>query len=91
MRCDHSLLGGVWIDSEKKIAISTSRGHASTPGGQDKFGMSLGDSIYSTFVLQDGIRLFNRDVQPSDPGQSALVMCALSLPYFIGTDRGAEV
>jgi len=44
MRCDHSLLGGVWM--------AGSRGRIYSNG--------LGDSIYTTFVVQEAVRLVNR-------------------------------
>ncbi|KAG8697062.1 hypothetical protein FRC08_006761 [Ceratobasidium sp. 394] len=44
MRCDHSLLGGVW-----------------TPGSRGRiYSNGLGDSIYTTFVVQEAVRLVNR-------------------------------
>lgn len=44
LRCDHSLLGGVWI--------AGSRAPVNSDG--------LGDSIYTAFVLQEAIRLLDR-------------------------------
>lgn len=41
LRADHSLLGGRWIG--KKVASDSRNG--------------LGDSIYSTFVLQEAVRM----------------------------------
>ncbi|KAG9127703.1 hypothetical protein FRC07_010626 [Ceratobasidium sp. 392] len=44
MRCDHSLLGGAWI-----------------PGSRGRiYGNGLGDSIYTTFVVQEAVRLVDR-------------------------------
>lgn len=72
MRCDHSLLGGVWLGEEKISSLSSTQ-HKNVPaGGTDKQGERLGDSIYAAFVLQDGIRLFKRP--PSKGKQSALIM-----------------
>lgn len=45
LRVDHSLLGGRWVG--KKIA----------PGSRN----GLGDSIYSVFVLQEAVRLVERE------------------------------
>ncbi|KDR83895.1 hypothetical protein GALMADRAFT_236367 [Galerina marginata CBS 339.88] len=52
LRASHSLLGGVWtqgkvqvLDNEQPI--------------RDSLGNALGDSIYSTFVVQEAVRLVN--------------------------------
>lgn len=52
LRASHSILGGVWtggkvnvLDDEQPVF--------------DSFGTRLGDSIYSTFVLQEAARLVN--------------------------------
>ncbi|KAG6903427.1 hypothetical protein C0995_005450 [Termitomyces sp. Mi166 len=52
LRASHSILGGVWTG----LKILT-MDHAAPI--EDAFGMPLGDSIYSTFVLQEAIRLVN--------------------------------
>lgn len=57
LRADHSILGGVWIGSKAqsmdgKNAVAT-----------DAAGTPLGDSIYSTFVLQEAAR-FVRSTNP---------------------------
>jgi spermidine synthase len=52
LRASHSLLGGVWI-GEKVATI----GKVKPMTDQD--GTPLGDSIYSTFVLQEAARLVN--------------------------------
>ncbi|TCD69885.1 hypothetical protein EIP91_005962 [Steccherinum ochraceum] len=51
MRAGHSLLGGTWI-GDKAIARDRN-GHVAI----DESGTPLGDSIYSTFVLQEAARL----------------------------------
>jgi hypothetical protein len=51
LRVDHSLIGGVWIGS--KIASLD----GIEPPSQDANGTRLGDSIYSTFVIQEAARL----------------------------------
>ncbi|KAG5654629.1 hypothetical protein H0H81_011604 [Sphagnurus paluster] len=52
LRASHSILGGVWtrskvylLDDEEPV--------------RDSFGTELGDSIYSTFVLQEAVRLID--------------------------------
>lgn len=52
LRASHSILGGVWI-GEQIAAIGNE------PAIVDSFGTQLGDSIYSTFVLQEAVRLIN--------------------------------
>ena len=52
LRASHSILGGVWM-GEEIITIDDE------PALVDSFGTQLGDSIYSTFVLQEAVRLIN--------------------------------
>lgn len=68
LRASHSLLGGVWIGS----SIASLDG---VPSRTDQAGTPLGDSIYSTFVLQEAVRLVSRHPQ-GDIGklENALVM-----------------
>ncbi|KAG8901881.1 hypothetical protein FRB99_005021 [Tulasnella sp. 403] len=76
LRCDHSLLGGVWIGEDKVAAISTTKYNKATAGGVDLQGDRLGDSIYTAFLLQDGMRLFKRGAvadRKTEP-ESALVI-----------------
>lgn len=54
LRASHSLLGGVWIGS----GITSLDGIASRT---DQAGIPLGDSIYSTFILQEAVRLVSRN------------------------------
>ena len=51
LRASHSILGGVW--TEKNAIAETDTEVV------DDTGTSLGDSIYSTFVLQEATRLVN--------------------------------
>ncbi|KAG8734660.1 hypothetical protein FRC12_018433 [Ceratobasidium sp. 428] len=61
MRCDHSLLGGAWI-----------------PGSQGKiYSNGLGDSIYTTFVVQEAVRLVNRP--SSDKSQENALVIGLGI------------
>lgn len=66
MRAGHSLLGGVWLN-DRSVARDRSG-----PLAKDENGTHLGDSIYSTFVMQEAVRLA---VQPdgSSP-KTALTM-----------------
>lgn len=63
LRADHSILGGVWV-GDKAHSID-----GRTPVNFDASGAGLGDSIYSTFVLQEAAR-FVRSTNP----QTALTM-----------------
>lgn len=53
LRADHSMLGGVWT-GERVATMGDPREVA-----LDGMGEPLGDSIYSTFVLQEAVRLVN--------------------------------
>ncbi|KAF5387657.1 hypothetical protein D9615_000594 [Tricholomella constricta] len=52
LRASHSILGGVWTQSKVHVLDDE-------PPITDSFGTRLGDSIYSTFVLQEAVRLVN--------------------------------
>lgn len=64
LRADHSLLGGVWI-GEKTVKMERD-----APFVRDMSGAKLGDSIYSTFVLQEAARFQERET----PQENALIM-----------------
>lgn len=68
LRASHSILGGVWI-GKKVITIGDK------PAVFDSFGTQLGDSIYSTFVLQEAVRLINSTARgKSDSLKNGLIM-----------------
>ena len=50
LRASHSLLGGVWTHNNVHVLLDE------LPVS-DSFGDRLGDSIYSTFILQEAARL----------------------------------
>ena len=50
LRVDHSLLGGVWI-KDRAVALDNE------PLVEDSYGGKLGDTVYSTFALQEVARL----------------------------------
>lgn len=52
LRASHSILGGVWTHDNVRVLDNE-------PPISDSFGVLLGDSIYSTFVLQEAVRLVN--------------------------------
>jgi hypothetical protein len=72
LRVDHSLLGGVWTG--EKVAILSG---STPPTGRDMDGTPLGDSIYSTFVLQEAALL----VEGTSP-KTALTMYVFCLPFL---------
>jgi hypothetical protein len=51
LRVDHSLIGGLWVGS--KVASLD----GVEPPSKDANGTRLGDTIYSTFVIQEAARL----------------------------------
>ncbi len=72
LRADHSLLGGVWM------GVLAGKEDQSYPASTDLSGTPLGDSIYSTFVLQEAARLQKRQTRQ----KNALIMyVALRQPF----------
>ena len=51
LRASHSILGGVWTHGNVQVLDE--------PPISDSFGIRLGDSVYSAFVLQEAVRLVN--------------------------------
>ena len=69
LRASHSLLGGVWLGAKVH-----SRSAVRIPL-LDQQGNELGDSIYSAFVLQEALRLVDRESKDSEGlNQNALIM-----------------
>ena len=66
LRAGHSLLGGVWVGD--RVFTKSGKGSVST----DAFGTPLGDSIYSTFVTQEAVRLV--EFADGREAKNALVM-----------------
>lgn len=75
LRASHSLLGGVWMG--QKAAYKSS-----VPVNKDERGEPLGDSIYSTFVLQEATRL----VSSTKKGKEGKYEKALIM--YVKTPRG---
>lgn len=68
LRASHSILGGVWMYGN----VATLDGYSPTT---DSYGTPLGDSIYSTFVLQETIRMVNSTEKgKTDTWDNALIM-----------------
>jgi len=67
LRASHSLLGGVWTHDNVHVLDE--------PPISDSFGVRLGDSIYTTFVLQEAVRLVNSTTAgKKEEWQNALIM-----------------
>lgn len=66
IRADHSILGGVWTHDKVQVLDNE-------PPLTDSFGTPLGDSIYSTFVLQEAVRLVN-STKTAGKWNNALIM-----------------
>lgn len=66
IRADHSILGGVWTHDKVQVLDDE-------PPLTDSFGTPLGDSIYSTFVLQEAVRLVN-STDTAGKWNNALIM-----------------
>lgn len=73
LRADHSLLGGVWM-RDKAVALDDE------PLVVDSLGTKLGDTVYSTFVLQEAARLVNStEVGKAGKWKNALTMYVKAL------------
>jgi hypothetical protein len=77
LRASHSILGGVWMGEKVNVLNDEDPLH-------DVYGARLGDSIYSTFVLQEAARLVNSTEQGKTSSmENALIMyVALSFDSF---------
>ncbi|KAG6842028.1 hypothetical protein C0991_003554 [Blastosporella zonata] len=80
LRASHSILGGVWMGSKVMILD-----HAEP--FKDSLGAPLGDSIYSTFVLQEAVRLVNSTAR----GKNAHWDNALIIGLGAGTSASAFI
>ncbi|PLW30238.1 hypothetical protein PCASD_16328 [Puccinia coronata f. sp. avenae] len=69
LRCDHSLLGGIWIGLARQDVLSRSA-HSSppmTPEDIDRQAVLEAESVYPTFILQSAVRLVEKS-----PGNSTV-------------------
>ena len=71
MRCDHSLLGGLWVDDTHRAMLH--RVALQPFGGIDHSYTIEPESIYTTFLLQEAIRLVDQP-RPIGSLPSALIM-----------------
>ncbi|KAF8076632.1 spermidine synthase [Lyophyllum atratum] len=78
LRASHSILGGVWMGSKVNLLDDE-------PPVRDSLGTPLGDSIYSTFVLQEAARLVNS----TERGSAGLWENALIIGLGTGTSATA--
>ncbi|EIN10543.1 hypothetical protein PUNSTDRAFT_65035 [Punctularia strigosozonata HHB-11173 SS5] len=79
LRADHSILGGVWIGER----VATLGDQSAIVRDEDL--IPLGDSIYSTFVLQEAARLVNS----TEIGQAGAWKNALVIGLGIGVSASA--
>lgn len=76
LRASHSLLGGVWTRDKARAIDNKSF-------LRDSFGTKLGDTVYSTFVLQEAVRLVNStETGRKGAWKNALTMCACNFAFF---------
>lgn len=68
LRASHSLLGGVWI-GDKIYARDPSKYIF-----KDEAGTPLGDTVYTAFVVQEAVRLFEIEGRSFEQGEHALLM-----------------
>ncbi|QRW25411.1 spermine/spermidine synthase [Rhizoctonia solani] len=75
LRCDHSLLGGMWI--------AGSRSPLNTHG--------LGDSIYTAFVLQEAIRIVERPDSRKEQDRSLIIGLGVGVAAGALQSHGSSV
>ncbi|OAV96654.1 hypothetical protein, variant 1 [Puccinia triticina 1-1 BBBD Race 1] len=64
MRCDHSLLGGIWIGLARQNILKRSAAtHTLTADQLEIQAIQEAESIYPTFILQSAVRLVERSDQ----------------------------
>lgn len=68
LRASHSLLGGAWV-GDKVFARDPSKVLF-----KDEAGAPLGDTVYTTFVVQEAVRLFEIEGRTFEQGEHALIM-----------------
>ena len=68
LRASHSILGGVWMYDKIRV-------FEGEEPVRDAVGTPLGDSIYSTFVLQEAVRMINStQIGARDAWDNGLIM-----------------
>lgn len=80
LRADHSLLGGVWM-RDRAITLDDE------PFVRDAYGTKLGDTVYSTFVLQEAARL----VDSTETGKTGKWKNALTIGLGTGFSTNAFI
>ncbi|KAA1089080.1 hypothetical protein PGT21_006394 [Puccinia graminis f. sp. tritici] len=63
MRCDHSLLGGIWIGLARQDVLKRSASQSTRTMTKDELeiqAVKKAESIYPTFILQSAVRLVER-------------------------------
>lgn len=77
LRCDHSLLGGLWTGPTRRMIIEQAKGSSLDETELEKRVTDQAESIYATFVLQEAIRLVKRQAPPGMQVQPSLEPKAL--------------
>jgi hypothetical protein len=81
LRCDHSLLGGLWIGPARR-AIAKDSGVARIESVEmDAKAIERAESVYATFLIQEAVRLVDRSPEAGGGSQkqAALVMLVAHL------------
>lgn len=71
MRADHSLLGGLWVGPSKDNLINQ---YGSKADLSDDIVVKNSESIYTTFLLQEAVRLVNRPEHELNEQEKALII-----------------
>lgn len=79
LRCDHSLLGGIWIGIARKEILNRSAqsSHALSREDVENQAIHAAETIYPTFILQSAVRLVRRtqnDNASTKAGSKALII-----------------
>jgi hypothetical protein len=74
LRCDHSLLGGLWVGPARR-AVAKENGVGQIQDTEmDAKAVQQSESVYATFLIQEAVRLVDRRVADVSDKQTALIM-----------------
>jgi hypothetical protein len=74
LKCDHSLLGGLWYG----IKYNELAAQGVPPGNLDRRTLEEAESVYTAFLVQEAVRLIKRpDIEQREPEDKALIMYLL--------------
>jgi hypothetical protein len=74
LRCDHSLLGGLWIGQARRVVAQENGVRQIDSKKMDAEVLQLSDSVYATFLIQEAVRLVDRHSDFDSNQQTALIM-----------------